>query len=447
MKKIAFAALVLLFSNINGLQAQGIEFQHISLEDALQKAKEENKLVFIDFYTTWCGPCKMMDKQVFPLPEVGSVYNTEFVSIKLDAEKGGRSAAKKYEVSAYPTFVFLTPNGNLVYRDTGAKSTENFIELGHNASTSVESQYSLEQLQSDFPNKLNDEHFLKIYIEKLEEYGQSPVLGIEAWLEVQTEIEEDDVDMMEFLLNNTKYLITGGKAEAILKANFDEYMDIATRREEKTLNRLQPHMVLNTKVQAMEIKSPELMERFMEAWGELPEKYRRGSMLEHELVYYSMTKDDENYKATAIKYIDSVMAKNPIAEVQKKDQEFYYENAKKYEGSDNEKVNATLKKLKTYGKYSTQVALLINHVGQAYLVHASNKTDYKVVNQWLDYGYELQPNSCYMHDLRAQYYYAKGKYKKAIQLKEQALNNWPEEDKSYSKKAYELEKIKKNTVI
>lgn len=422
--------------------AQGIEFRPISLEEALVKAKVEDKLVFVDFYTMWCVPCKQLSKMVFPLPEVGALYNKAFVSIKLNAEKEGLEAAKKYNVSAYPTLLFLTPDGNIAYKDTGAKPVKDILELGYNAITSVTSKYSLEKLQNDFAQKQTDEHFLKVYVEKLKEYGQSPVYGIEAWLKVQTEIKENDVDMMEYLINNAKYLVAGGKAEEILYANFNTYMDIATKSEEKTLNQLKLHLVLNTKVQALDVKSPELMLLFINAWQKLPEKYKSGNVLEHKLLYYSLLKDNKNYKATAIQYMDSLMAANPIGYVREQDQNTYQQTAKKYEGSNNPKVVEALKELKIRGGYSSALVNRIDDVGQAYLSKITKNKEYKIVENWIDYGYKAQSGSYYIDNLNAHYYYAKGKIKKAIQYKEQALNNWPKSDKKLSTKAYELEQIK-----
>ena len=79
MKKI-FLALTLLIS-INSIPAQGIEFFHGTLEEAKEIAKRENKLIFIDCYTTWCGPCKMLSKFVFTDPEMGEFYNENFINL------------------------------------------------------------------------------------------------------------------------------------------------------------------------------------------------------------------------------------------------------------------------------------------------------------------------------------------------------------------------------
>ena len=105
MKKI----VLLLFVSLLVISATAqTNFRDITYKEALAAAKDEKKLVFIDFYTSWCGPCKMMMKNIFPLKEVGDYLNDKFVCIKIDAEKGeGPELAKKYKVKAYPTFVAI----------------------------------------------------------------------------------------------------------------------------------------------------------------------------------------------------------------------------------------------------------------------------------------------------------------------------------------------------
>ncbi len=111
------------------LYAQGVDFRNLSLQEALQAAAKENKPVFLDCYTSWCGPCKMMANTVFTQKKAGDYFNTTFVNIKIDMEKGeGPAIAKKYEVSAYPTFLVINPDGKLLHRIVGAETVDNFIK-------------------------------------------------------------------------------------------------------------------------------------------------------------------------------------------------------------------------------------------------------------------------------------------------------------------------------
>src|SRR5690349_25138928 len=98
---------------------EGINFENGDWNSVVAKAKKEPKLIYVDVYTTWCGPCKILEKQIFPLKEAGDKYNKSFVNHRIGAEKGeGIELAKKYEVSGYPTHLFIDPvNGAVVYRD------------------------------------------------------------------------------------------------------------------------------------------------------------------------------------------------------------------------------------------------------------------------------------------------------------------------------------------
>ncbi len=126
--------LTFLFISSFQLNASGIEFFHGTWEEALEKAAAEEKLIFVDAYTTWCGPCKRMAKTVFTLPEVGEFYNANFINLKLDMEKpAGRAFGQKYPVSAYPTFYYIDEKGGTVLTTKGGRKANDFIELGKSA--------------------------------------------------------------------------------------------------------------------------------------------------------------------------------------------------------------------------------------------------------------------------------------------------------------------------
>lgn len=102
-------------------------FRDLSFKEAVKVAKKEGKLVFIDFYTSWCGPCKMMAKDVFPQKKVGDYFNAKFVCLKLDAEKEGKELAGRFNVSAYPTFVVVDTDEKVRVQLKGAMDAEKFI--------------------------------------------------------------------------------------------------------------------------------------------------------------------------------------------------------------------------------------------------------------------------------------------------------------------------------
>ncbi|PKP05729.1 MAG: hypothetical protein CVU10_10290 [Bacteroidetes bacterium HGW-Bacteroidetes-5] len=124
-----FLMLFVVFISV-GAGAQGINFQELTLNEAIAKAKAENKFVFIDSYTDWCGPCKMMDKEIYPMKEMGDYFNPKFISLKLNAEKGveGPAVKEKFGIKAYPTFVILDGDGKLLHMFAGGVLGLAFID-------------------------------------------------------------------------------------------------------------------------------------------------------------------------------------------------------------------------------------------------------------------------------------------------------------------------------
>lgn len=110
--------------------ASGIQFHRGTWDEALQLAKKENKLIFLDVYATWCGPCKKLKKTTFSDKEVGKLFNNTFINVSLDAEQGeGGVLAQKYQIEAYPTLLFIDAEGKVVKGASGYRNPKELIEL------------------------------------------------------------------------------------------------------------------------------------------------------------------------------------------------------------------------------------------------------------------------------------------------------------------------------
>lgn len=141
---------------------QGIKFEAGNMASVMAKAKMENKNVFIDCSTVWCKPCKWMEANVFTLPAVGQYYNDHFVSMHMDMEKGeGIELRKKFQVNAFPTYLYLDTAGNLLHRDGGAKEAEAFIAIGKKALNPANNLEGMNK-EYEFGNRSRD--FLRKYI-------------------------------------------------------------------------------------------------------------------------------------------------------------------------------------------------------------------------------------------------------------------------------------------
>ncbi len=138
MKKIIPIALLGLSISINA-QTKAIAFNSGNFKTLLETARKEKKLIFIDAYTTWCGPCKNMAKNVFTQDKVADYYNANFINAKIDMEKGeGLELAKQYSVNCYPNLLYIDGNGVIVHRVAGFHKAEDFIALGETAKVGKE---------------------------------------------------------------------------------------------------------------------------------------------------------------------------------------------------------------------------------------------------------------------------------------------------------------------
>lgn len=123
--------MILLLVATTGVQAQ-IKFETGTLAAAMEKAKKQNKPLFVDVYAVWCGPCKRMAATSFKDPQVSTYYNENFISIQIDAEHAadGPSTAMTYGVNAYPTLLYFTPDGQLAKKVVGAMDAAQLLARG-----------------------------------------------------------------------------------------------------------------------------------------------------------------------------------------------------------------------------------------------------------------------------------------------------------------------------
>lgn len=131
MKNYWFILLFCFALNVSVAQQSGINFhEDKTWEQVLTLAKEENKVIFLDAYTTWCGPCKKMTRDIFPLKSVSDVYNEKFINVKMDMEKGdGVSVANRYNIRAFPTLLYVNTEGDVVHRVAGYQNEKQMLQL------------------------------------------------------------------------------------------------------------------------------------------------------------------------------------------------------------------------------------------------------------------------------------------------------------------------------
>lgn len=194
MKKL-IPLIVCLFVSAIAFAQGGVDFQNLTFDEALAKAKAEKKLVFVDCYTTWCGPCKHMTNEVFPQEKAGEYFNPRFVCVKFDMEKGeGIDLKKKLGVRAYPSFFIIRPDGTVQHTVVGGGDLDSFIqriERGLNEKTSLlylEKQYE--------KGKMNKKQLLAYKVALDDAYDQKKAEQVKK--ELQSQITEKDKLKKEF---------------------------------------------------------------------------------------------------------------------------------------------------------------------------------------------------------------------------------------------------------
>ncbi|PHN01315.1 thioredoxin family protein [Flavilitoribacter nigricans] len=212
MKKItcllfALSLFLMVEAQDNHTAATGIQFEHVDWEETLKLAKEQDKIIFVDAYTTWCGPCKVMSKNVFTQEKVGDFYNENFVNVKIDMEKGeGLLFAKAYGVRAYPTFLFIDSKGNMVHKGLGSQSADKFIQLGE-AATDPDQQ--LGKVISQFKEGNREPAFLRKYAKSMQ----------------AAYMQEEQAEAVDLYLETQDNWATAENAEFIIEMAGDDVND------------------------------------------------------------------------------------------------------------------------------------------------------------------------------------------------------------------------------
>ncbi len=163
MKKLIIVFLLCRLTSVNA--EEGIQFFKGTFSEALVKANEQHKLLFVDCYTTWCGPCKWMSANVFTDKAVSNSFNQNFICVEIDMEKGeGLDIAKKYSVKNYPTYLWIDQAGKQVHRSVGSTSSGEFLAI---AGKAKDPNKNLSYMQSQYEKGNREPELLLNYASSL----------------------------------------------------------------------------------------------------------------------------------------------------------------------------------------------------------------------------------------------------------------------------------------
>lgn len=227
MKKILLFLLILPFAVIG--QEKGITFEHgLDWSQIKEKAKKENKFIFVDLFTTWCGPCKYMSATVFPQTKVGNFFNSQFVNAQIQMDKTDKDNdevkawyeeaerfAKDYKIAAYPTFLIFNPQGELVHRMVGGGDADEFIERSKDALKPETQYYALLKAFHDNPTDLSLAH--RMVRAANTAYDEATVTQAEDIIVSHTKPENLTKECAAYLVANTR--TSRSKAFELLRDN------------------------------------------------------------------------------------------------------------------------------------------------------------------------------------------------------------------------------------
>lgn len=208
-------------------QNRKIAFEHGNFSEIKAKAKKENKLIFVDAFTTWCGPCKQMAKNVFTNDTVADYFNANLVNAKIDMEKGeGLEIAKQYEVQCYPNLLFIDGDGKLVHRVAGSMSPSEFIAEAVKAKD-PEKRFSY--YVGNYENNKQNADFLAKYITAMSSTCLDPGAAISQYFSLQKEEELSSKQNWEMIKEHVNNI--SDKEFIYLVANKNKFEELYTGKE------------------------------------------------------------------------------------------------------------------------------------------------------------------------------------------------------------------------
>ena len=429
MKRIMIISVMMCFSFMTF--GQGIQFEDCSLQEALQKAKKENKLVFVDAYAVWCEPCKKMANTVLNQSVVGDYYKKHFVALRIDIEKGeGPQFSVKYGVNGIPDFLFLDTAGMLVYRLGGAMPLERFMEGSKAAVAASKDANNIARLALRYEKEKNDENFLESYMQKLKESGNKSYYGVfEQYLKVQKSICPSSKEMAQLLVDNQDLLVYGGEAERIIEENMktDEWRQYVRKDIREAFQSFPRLMLWHSFPYAVQERNIDII---LEAINKARMKgvnVTEGQKEDYIVRFYLETRMGEEYKDVIENKLDTFLQGLDVNKLRK--------------GHDEAVRIRTAEPQRKIVSYIESYTQALEHTLKQYMEFVATDAEKQNVLRWAKKTYELLPTRFENVNLYANMLYLYGDKGTAISMKEMACQ-LAEDEVAREQVKMELEQMK-----
>lgn len=295
--------MILFLVGAISLQADGIDFYQGSWTEALEEAKKSDKLIFVDAYTTWCGPCKMMSKKVFPQANVGEVFNANFINLKLDMESSESKEFKRsFTVKAYPTLLFINGDGKLIHKIVGAKQPEDLI---NEANLAIRKNDKSGRYEEDYLSGKRDYELVYNYVKALNAVEKPSLKISNDYINSKPDITPDQ--LAEFL--HIAVIDSDSKL-------FTQYLSYQKKIEQlhgkKAFLETSHNAYLKTVDKAIEYEYRELIDEAISSYKKIDKKAAETFALEANLKYYTAYANAEGYEKHLGKYYKKVAKKDEV---------------------------------------------------------------------------------------------------------------------------------------
>ena len=258
----------------------------------------------MDAYTTWCGPCKRMARDVFSNAEVGKFFNKHFINIKVDMEKGeGPRLAGKYRVNSYPTLLFLDEKGEVVHAAKGGRPSDQFLGLGKIAlgKNDKSADYAKE-----YEEGKRDPSFLRAYAYALLNSGKSNLKIANEYLKTQDALSSEK--NLEFLFD------FANEADSKIFEKAVENKEAIIKLKSAEAFKKQLKAACNATIdKAIEFKVPNLLDEAKEKMKTADPTYAKEYAMFADLKYAAGTEDVPTYTKVANKYLKKYAKKDAKA--------------------------------------------------------------------------------------------------------------------------------------
>lgn len=372
--------------------SQGIIFRQDDWQNVLMQAKAQKKLIFVDIYTTWCGPCKEMDKKTFTESSVGDKFNARFINYKVDAEKGfGINLAKRYNVTSYPTCLFVDATENLMYKQEGLLRAPDLLkeaDMVLNNQANAKPRWALEKLYNE---GRRDSEFLSEFISVNSLYTIDNTNLVEEYVKSLTPIQYSSDKTLRIIVNNG-FKIDGKAFDLLLK--FREKAESLFEGGVEKVNRAFSQSINEVFDVALKTKNQAMFDKALAAnLKALPNTADRVND-KNKLAFYLAMKDVNKFSEAAEQYLDQYVMFVQVESIRKQDLWEYEKIMQNYKLGIRDSVGAgaaLYQNLKKNAKYTMArlTANELNEVVKAFYDQVDDKVKLKKAIEWAKRSLEL----------------------------------------------------------